>query len=636
MRLLWRIALSALILTGSARSAEPSRPSVLVLLVDALRADHLGCYGYQRDTSPRIDALAAESMLFANAWAQSPWTKPSVPTLFTSLYPMQHGVYEGETPGSPGHLESDVLSAELRTIAEALRDAGYRTAAFVYNDHLPAEHGFDQGFELYEWGDFDAAEINRRFLEFLGREDPRPFFAYLHYLDVHWPFKPSAEFRDRFADSSRSELFDREDWKGLRDRINDGVTRVSDSDRRRLVDLHDAAIAELDARIGELLDSLRAQGRLEGTLILLTSDHGEELLDHGRVGHGSTLFEEVLRIPLMIRLPRAEQAGRRAAPARLLDLYPTLLGAAGLPRPDGLEGRDLLANSDPPGAIIAETRHKRTYRVSVRRGRWKYIRIYQASGAGPPEDRPETFGVAPGMRVKVSGRLEPDGSLSAHKLTARDAGDHDVELTGPVSRVDRGSGEFSIHALRVVPTTELRQGEARAILDTLEEGEWVKVEGDPSTGMTLLADELERLPVGERETELEGIIHALAPGPDDTAEARIGNLTVRLSRDTRIRGAVLRMGEALAQPKRRGDPFTPERLLSEEGLETESLLFDLETDPRELRDLSRTEQPRAAELHRDLALWFERMAQRRQRSGAERRRLDEEQIERLRELGYIE
>jgi len=312
-----RNSLILLLISAAAGCApEPKPHNVLLLMVDALRADHLGCYGYERDTSPRIDALANESVLFVNAYAQSSWTKPSIPTLFTSLYPIQHGVYAGEKPHSAGYLESDVLADEFLTLAEAFKQAGFRTAAFVNNEHLPAS----QGFDVYEQGDISAAEIQQGFFEFVDQAPEAPFFAYLHYLDVHWPFEPESPFDERFAGPEAPAFPGPDGWRGLTDAINQGRIRLSPEEHQQLVSLHDGGIAELDHHIGELLERLRQQGRLDQTIILLTSDHGEELLEHGKVGHGETLFDEVIRVRMLMRLPGSAGARRVREPARLLDV----------------------------------------------------------------------------------------------------------------------------------------------------------------------------------------------------------------------------------------------------------------------------------------------------------------------------
>jgi arylsulfatase A-like enzyme len=639
MKTVLRIAVFQLLIAASSTcAAEPQGPSVLVLLIDALRADHLGCYGYDRNTSPRLDTLAKESVLFVNAYAQSPWTKPSIPTLFTSLYPIQHGVYEGEAHGPAASLESDTLSHDFYTIAEAFKTAGFRTAAFVNNAHLPADHGFAQGFDVYEQGKFRAPDINRTFLEFVDQTGGRPFFAYLHYLDVHWPFRPSPPFDTRFSDNGTSALFDRDDWHGLRDRINDGSIRLSAADRERLVSLHDGGIAELDQQIGNLLDRLREQDLFDRVAILVTSDHGEELLDHGKVGHGGTLFDEVMQIPMMIRLPGGKGARRAEESARLLDVYPTLLRVAGIELPSGLEGRDLLGTSTTTPEIVSETRHKRTYRASLRTGDWKYIRVYRAPGVTRlASDRPETFGLQAGMRIKVKGWFGPDGSLSADKVTVKDANDDDLEVSGPVSELDDASKEFKVHVYRVVPTRKLLGREGGAILQEVQDGQWVKAEGDVSTGTTLLADKLEWLAPGDRKTELEGIVQQIEGVSGTSARAVVGNTTVIVSSDTRFKGGAgptAPSGKARLAPG--DDPFTPNRLLTGEGLTSRELLFDLKKDPDEQRNLAAVEAKRLAELRQGLRRWLGRMAQAGSRKRAGRARLDQESIERLRTLGYIE
>ncbi len=632
------IILLLLVIVIAGCAPEPKPHNVLLLMVDALRADHLGCYGYERDTSPRIDALANESVLFLNAYAQSPWTKPSIPTLFTSLYPIQHGVYEGEKPDSAGYLESDVLADEFLTLAEAFKQAGFRTAAFVNNAHLPASQGFAQGFDLYEHGDLSAAEIQQGFLEFTDREPAAPFFAYLHYLDVHWPFEPEPPFDERFGSAEAAAFPGPDGWRGLRDAINQGRISLSPEEHQQLVALHDGGIAELDHHIGRLLERLRQQGRLDQTIIMLTSDHGEELLEHGKVGHGGTLFDEVIRVPMLIRLPGGAGARRVREPARLLDVYPTLLEAAGIPIPPQLVGRDLLAASNRTPEIVAETRHKGTYRVSLRRGDWKYIRTYRASKrARLQANGPDTFGLRAGMRVKVKGRFTLDGALLARKVSLKDGRDDDVEVSGPVSRLDPETKGFHVHSFRVVPSAELMAPRGGGVLETLRADEWVKVEGNVASDGTLVADKLERLSGKDAETELEGIIQQITVASGGSARVTIGSASVVLTRDTRIKGIEAPTPAAAASPvDQDADPFAPQQLLTGKGLSVEESLFDLSNDPGEEVNLMSEENERAARLGRELMLWFERMAGTAGPERGPRERLDDKTIEQLRTLGYVE
>ena len=620
-------------------SGEPVRPNVVIVMIDALRADHLGYYGYERDTSPHIDALAAESVFFENAFAQSPWTKPSIPTLFTSLYPIQHGVYEGESPGSSGFLESDILGEEFRTVAESFREAGFRTAGFVQNAHLLASQGFAQGFDVYDQGNYDAPEINRKFLAHIDEAPGKPFFAYLHYLDAHWPFRPGHPFADRYVESPDYQgIFERDNWRGLRDRINEGTIQLADADVAHLVALHDGGIREMDHYLGELLEALRQRGLMDNTLIVLTSDHGEELMDHGKVGHGGTLFEEVTRIPLMVRRPRGAGPRRVATPARLLDVYPTVLASAGIEAPPGLEGHNLLDGSRETPEVLSETRVKRRYRVSVRDGSWKYVATYRAlSPSRIDPDRPETFGLQPGTRLKVEGLYDDEGQLIADKVRVIDSDDDDVEVSERISRLAEDRKAFHLGPFQVVPARRLPEDRGGALLSTLQDGDWVKAEGDISTDLTLVADKIVALKKGDRETELEGTLQAIHGVSSKSALGTIGTARVVISNDTRIRG-----GPAQTEPPAAmsldpsENPFSPERLLSGEALTLDEELYDLATDPGETRNRAADATGVLDSLRGELEHWLQRM----NKSGAghtpERAALDDATIEHLKTLGYLE
>jgi len=627
---------------GSGCTAQQD-PNVIVIVVDALRADRLGCYGHDRDVSPNIDALASEGILFTRTYAQSPWTKPSVPTLFTSLYPMQHRVYEGEAHGQAGRLESDVLSEEHITIAETFRGAGYQTVAFVHNAHLEAAHGFAQGFDRYEQSQLDAAAINQRFIEFLEREPDRPFFAYLHYLDAHWPFQPDPRFRARFADPMTRSIFDRDSWKGLRDRINDGTIRLSQQDRSRLDDLHDAGIAQIDQALGELLTVLREGGVLDDTVVLLTSDHGEELMDHGRVGHGGTLYREVIEIPLIIRLPGGARKGEVAEAARLIDVFPTLAGLAGIEVPPGLEGRNLFAEVSTDPLIVAETRHKSTYRVSLQEGNWKYIRTYKArrteTHAPSPSSRARGSKeprLSEGMRIKVTGLFVEDGTIHAVKVRRKDPGDDDVEISGAVEFVSSGDDEFRVHGVRV-EADDLMDAGGRPITRALQVGEWVKVEGRPNPDGSLRADDFERLAAGDREDELEAIVGHVEPLADHAVRVFAAGFRIEVSKDTRFKGlarADLPPSETTS-PASLADPFAAHHLRSPQAPSFEEQLFDLAQDPAEQVDRIAERGARAESLRAGLDAWLDRMAEAAP-GRAERRVLDAATIEDLRVLGYVE
>lgn len=324
-----------------------------MLLVDTLRADHLGAFGFAGAISPHLDGVARESLLFDNCFAQAPWTPPSVGTLFTSLYPQVHGLQRFEDhrfrdPAS-GELRASVLPDAAVTLAEVLHDAGYDTAGFVANPWLSRDFGLGQGFDVY-----DDVELSKRTPATMltvpagdwlaERSSPAPFFLYLHLMDVHEPY-----------DSSR------EDFESVRASITDERRLApgelppphmevpapwADDEQRASVAYwkarYAAGVHVLDGRLGRFVERLRRSGALDHSWLVVTSDHGEELFDNSGWGHGQNLYDHQLRVPLIVRPPGGLPAARRVEqPVRLIDLMPTLLSLAGVAPPPGLQGTDL-------------------------------------------------------------------------------------------------------------------------------------------------------------------------------------------------------------------------------------------------------------------------------------------------------
>jgi arylsulfatase A-like enzyme len=333
---LWALASAA---ERAQQGAPSARPNVLLISIDSLRADHLGSYGYRRDTSPAIDALAREGVLFEHAISSAPWTVPAHMTLLTGLPPEVHGVTSVR----------EKLSPDATSLAEVLQAAGYDTAAFVSGPTVMAQYGFDQGFASY-----DESMVERR-QQHLGESVTSPgltelvngwlhrwraagarapFFVFLHYWDVHYDYVPPAEYARRFDP----------DYAGDLDvRRFEGNPRLKASmdprDLQHLIALYDAEIRFTDDHLARVVATLRALGVLDDTIVVVTADHGEEFFDHGQKGHAKTLYDEVLRVPLIVRYPRRVTFGQRvAAQVRLMDVAPTLLGLAGVPAPDGFAG----------------------------------------------------------------------------------------------------------------------------------------------------------------------------------------------------------------------------------------------------------------------------------------------------------
>ena len=335
------------------RQTEPlgpnERPSFIVLLVDTLRADYLGAYGFEGAISPNLDRLAAESLLFERCFSNAPWTKPSIATLFTSLPPSVHGVMDMGQPtwsGEGGVMQ--VLPAEAETIAERFRDAGYRTAAFVGNSFVSPRYGFSQGFEVFERKETTEALLasSKEWLA-SGEKDPEaPMFLYLHVMDVHGPYDaPREDFEavSRQIDGSDSRKLTDEEYLRIPAYLRQ-IEWAAEEERYLLTSWrarYGAGVHSFDRVIGPFLDELRASGLLDRAYVVLTSDHGEELMEHGGWNHGNNLYDHQLHVPLLIRKPLAEDAGRRMGPlVSLIDLMPTLVNVAGIEAPPGVLGRD--------------------------------------------------------------------------------------------------------------------------------------------------------------------------------------------------------------------------------------------------------------------------------------------------------
>lgn len=315
------------------------RPNILFVLVDTLRFDHTTPYGYERPTTPSLQRLLAGPGLVAEeAYSQAPWTLPSVTSLVTGRYP---GEMLGDNFAAYG------VPAGVKTLAERLAAAGYRTGGFYANGTLHDGNGFDRGFETFFSPPVevqpDAAEMNGRVLTWLGahRRGPAPFFLYVHYIDPHDPYLNPDLVDDR------SPFFPEYQGKVLGGWIHgiyNGRIELEDpeNDIAHIQALYDSEIRYLDRFLGQLLEAIPADV-LEDTLIVLTADHGEELFDHGGWKHGFTLYEEQVHVPLIFRWDGRIPAGRRLpGTVRLLDLAPTLAAAAGAEPDPAWQGIDLL------------------------------------------------------------------------------------------------------------------------------------------------------------------------------------------------------------------------------------------------------------------------------------------------------
>ncbi|MFH2000736.1 MAG: sulfatase, partial [Planctomycetota bacterium] len=343
--------------TGSHGDARPELPNIIVITVDTLRADHLGCYGYSRDTSPHLDRFAAEGMLFKNCYSQASLTTPSCASILSGFLPHETEMMEN----------SSFLSEDVPMIAERLEQAGYRTCAVVSNWVLNHRRGLNQGFRLYD-DQMDESEANRnqpertalhttdRCIELLKDADRAPLFLWVHYQDPHGSYTPPPPFDTAFeADSASPKLLFNEDLSGLH-----GIPRYQrlgdHDDYGFYVSRYDGEIRYFDEQFGRLVEGLKSAGLYEDSLILFTADHGEAMGEHDYYfSHGHNLDHCLLHVPLVVHGLRITP-GVRDEPVQHLDIVPTILDVIGARAEDQYRGRSLLEAPKTPSVIYSQRR----------------------------------------------------------------------------------------------------------------------------------------------------------------------------------------------------------------------------------------------------------------------------------------
>jgi arylsulfatase A-like enzyme len=424
---------------------DRARPNVILVVLDTLRADHVSVNGGRREITPAIERFAAGGLVFSRAYAQASWTVAATASLLTSLFPSQHG-----------HRDSDTrLSEDARTLPELLHGAGFTTTAFSANTHVTPTFGFGQGFETFhvcddggrgrsslvlgawKWADglvawlagyswfakveraVDGVIGNRRSDEFLvqaftrwlrGVPRDRPFFAYLHMMSPHIPYDPSPEARKLFGAPANTKV------RATPVRSNlcyDRGEELSPERRDELRTFYAAVVHDGDAFVGDVLAELERSGLDERTMVVVTADHGEEFSEHGNWGHGQSLYEELTRIPLVIRRPGGKEAGRHHdMPVMAVDVMPTILAEVGIPPPPNAVGRSLLDRGEGPvhDVVFSQIIYEYCDGSAVVADGWKYLEWRRDGAAGSElfdlaHDPGELAPTAPDGRQDLVGRL---------------------------------------------------------------------------------------------------------------------------------------------------------------------------------------------------------------------------------------
>jgi len=348
---------------GPAELISPStdRPNVLLFLIDTVRQDHLSCYGYERKTTPNLDAFLPEAVRFTHLVPQSSWTRPSIASFFTSTYPAEHGAIDN----------TESIRDGLPRLAVSLAADGYECHGFVSNLNTLPQWGFADGFARYvdldsmNWFHTDPSHVVNAAIDTMAHANGRPWFQFVHSIGAHHPYKPPRAYANRFQTAGRKpltrdeiqnlldtcerELSDTYALFGmlpgdaaLRDPANT-VEKVGPIVRQAAIDLYDAEIAYNDSQFQRLVEALKQHDAYDNTIIIVMSDHGEEFWEHGGVVHGYTLFEEQLRIPFLVKLPQSMHGGTTInSIVEGVDLAPTILDMIGAPPEPRFRGRSLL------------------------------------------------------------------------------------------------------------------------------------------------------------------------------------------------------------------------------------------------------------------------------------------------------
>ena len=363
--------------------------NIVLITIDALRADHLSCYGYERNTSPTIDRISEKGIIFKNAIAPSSWTAPSMASLHTSLYPINHGVIHGigYKKNKTVHVQ-EVFSDELTTLAEILKTRGYTTFGVASNLHLSEKFGFARGFDYFKCLSFlPARPVNKTIYSWEDKiKKSDKFFLWVHYFDPHDPY------------SSRSPWIEKYIPEKSVDKLNLSLKTVPALSKlitkfkkdpqilSNLIALYDSEINFVDSYIGQLIHKFELD---KNTLIIITADHGEEFLDHGYFGHGHNLYQETIHIPLIIKLPDGTKKETINNHVNLIDVMPTILDMLSIDPPKQTLGKslvkkkgllswlkELLSRKDSSDYTFSELTRGPIFKT-ILTPEWKYIYNYK-------------------------------------------------------------------------------------------------------------------------------------------------------------------------------------------------------------------------------------------------------------------
>ena len=401
------------------------KPNIILVIADALRWDHLGYYGNSRNTSPNIDRIAREGIIFNRAYAQGNWTLASTVTLFTSLYPTSHNVFS----------KKRVIAKESKTLIENLKVAGYRTAGFSKNHFFWGNFGFHRGFDCFYFGQNNFIcklwpsvisailrrlfmptdeNLTRQALSWIKSNKSHRFFIYLHYMATHVPYRIPKAYEEIYV---KEQIPDRVDFPHKRYHPN---VKINPGQKKNLIDRYDGAIRFVDDQIGKLLDILQSLDLKEDTLLIITGDHGEAFGEHDDWTHGHTLYQETIRIPLIVWYPKMGCNQMRSNElAGLIDIKPTILNIVGIRQSEIYQGENLISQITKEDGLYQQkgsreeifSEGKRGLRCIITSTNWKLIsnkakgKIELYNLEQDPEEKHNVFNLYPEIAKNLQGRL---------------------------------------------------------------------------------------------------------------------------------------------------------------------------------------------------------------------------------------
>ncbi|HJZ98673.1 MAG TPA: sulfatase [Candidatus Solibacter sp.] len=460
--------------SATAEAAGPAgsstRPNVLLIVMDTVRADHLSLYGYNRDTTPNLRALARDSVVYPNTLAPSDVTLTSHASLFTGMYPSWHGAY----CDPPNATYGGTLSAKTPTLAEITKANGYSTLAVVANMFLRSDFGLGRGFDEFhlprpvallpadtpyllrravrrglavgfDTGQFDrlfslGEEIDAHLFPALAKNGQKPFFVFMNYMDAHFPYVPPAPFHNVFPGQKAG--YTQQDLEIDQGHIIGGQT-ASLVYLQHCLSKYDGGIAYVDAQIGKVVEWLKRHQAYDNTMIVVASDHGEAFGERSYIGHGNSPYNNVLHVALMIKYPGNAHPGVESQPVSLIDVAPTVLNTLGLKAPTALQGRDLTRSE----ALAGRTLYSETFPCPVMRPRecrdgctshvilqWPYKYIERSNGkrelfdlAHDPLEEHTLYSREREVTAKIRGDLEAwMKTLPAHSSQKQSVGGDDL------------------------------------------------------------------------------------------------------------------------------------------------------------------------------------------------------------------